>query len=86
MTLEEWSRGQVDPAERNVYIEAWSQPGALTGSLNYYRASPLYPPIGDDPGAKAVNLDPAFKQALVELEEALVSQGLLDREDLESST
>ena len=26
------------------YIEAWSQPGALTGSLNYYRASPLYPP------------------------------------------
>ena len=34
----------------------------------------------------AVNLYPAFKQALVELEEALVSQGLLDREDLESST
>ena len=26
------------------YIEAWSQPGALTGSLNYYRVSPLYPP------------------------------------------
>ena len=26
------------------YIEAWSQPGALTGGLNYYRASPLYPP------------------------------------------
>jgi pimeloyl-ACP methyl ester carboxylesterase len=29
---------------RLKYIEAWSQPGALTGSLNYYRASPLYPP------------------------------------------
>lgn len=59
MTLEGWGRGAVDPAERSVYVEAWSQPGALTGSLNYYRASPLYPPIGDDPGAKAIKLDPA---------------------------
>ena len=59
MTLEGWSRGRIDPAEKAVYIEAWSQPGALTGGLNYYRASPLYPPIGDDPGAKAVKLDPA---------------------------
>jgi len=46
-------------ADRAAYVEAWSQPGALTGSLNYYRASPLYPPIGDDPGARAVQLDPA---------------------------
>ena len=33
----------------------------------------------------AVGLYPAFKQALAELEEALVSQGLLDREDLEAT-
>jgi len=59
MTLEGWGRGAVDPAERSAYVEAWSQPGALTGSLNYYRASPLYPPTGDDPGAKALQLDPA---------------------------
>jgi pimeloyl-ACP methyl ester carboxylesterase len=59
MTLEGWGRGRVDPAERKVYIEAWSQQGALTGSLNYYRASPLYPPTGDDPGARALSLDPA---------------------------
>ena len=59
MTIEGWGRGAVDPAEKAAYIEAWSQPGALTGSLNYYRASPLYPPIGDDPGAKALQLDPA---------------------------
>lgn len=32
----------------------------------------------------AVGLYPAFKQALAELEEALISQGLLDREDLEA--
>lgn len=29
---------------RLKYIEAWSQPGALTGGLNYYRVSPLHPP------------------------------------------
>jgi pimeloyl-ACP methyl ester carboxylesterase len=59
MTLEGWGKGSIDAAEKAAYIEAWSQPGALTGSLNYYRASPLYPPIGDDPGAKALQLDPA---------------------------
>lgn len=41
------------------YREAWSQPGALTGALNLYRASPLYPPMADDPGAAALTLDPA---------------------------
>ncbi|MFI4982712.1 MAG: alpha/beta fold hydrolase, partial [Nevskiales bacterium] len=59
MTLNGWGRGSIDETEQGAYLEAWSQPGALTGSLNYYRASPLYPPIGDDPGAKAVALDPA---------------------------
>ena len=33
----------------------------------------------------AVGLYPAFKQALAKLEEALIQQGLLDPEDLESS-
>ena len=30
--------------ERAMYLHAWSQPGALTGGLNYYRATPLHPP------------------------------------------
>ena len=59
MTLEGWGKGGLDAAEQAAYLEAWSQPGALTGSLNYYRASPLYPPIGDDPGAQALQLNPA---------------------------
>ena len=37
---------------RQKYIEAWSQPGALTGGLNYYRASPLYPPVSPEDVAK----------------------------------
>lgn len=42
-----------------LYREAWSQPGALTCALNLYRASPLYPPTAEDPGAAALTLDPA---------------------------
>jgi pimeloyl-ACP methyl ester carboxylesterase len=48
-----------DGPTRAAYHEAWAQPGAITGGLNYYRASPLYPPIGDDPGAGRLNLEPA---------------------------
>lgn len=47
-----------DAATRAAYHAAWSQPGALAGGLAYYRASPLYPPIGDDPGAARLSLKP----------------------------
>jgi pimeloyl-ACP methyl ester carboxylesterase len=30
--------------DRAAYLQAWSQPGALTGGLNYYRATPVHPP------------------------------------------
>jgi pimeloyl-ACP methyl ester carboxylesterase len=45
MTLDAWaaSGGSATAADRHAYLAAWSRPGALTGSLNYYRASPLYP-------------------------------------------
>ncbi len=38
------SKWEMSAAKRQKYIAAWSKRGALTGSLNYYRASPLYPP------------------------------------------
>jgi len=41
---------------RAELVAAWSQPGALTGGLNYYRASPMYPATADDPGAKKLQL------------------------------
>ena len=37
-------RGYFDEADRQAYLDAWSQPGALTGGLNYYRAARLMPP------------------------------------------
>jgi pimeloyl-ACP methyl ester carboxylesterase len=47
----------LDEGARKALIEAWSQPGALTGGLNYYRASALYPPSAQDPGAKKLHLE-----------------------------
>jgi pimeloyl-ACP methyl ester carboxylesterase len=39
---------QGRPAEDvSRYVEAWSQPGALTGGLNYYRAMRIKPPALD---------------------------------------
>jgi pimeloyl-ACP methyl ester carboxylesterase len=42
------SQWEMTEEVRSKYIEAWSQPGALTGGLNYYRASPLYPPTSPE--------------------------------------
>lgn len=84
MTLDAWSAngGAASEQDRDAYIKAWSQPGALTGGLNYYRASPLHPP--ENPGDRLPpELDPtAFHvrvPALViwgELDEALLTGNL----------
>ena len=47
-------QGYISEADRKAYVEAWSQPGALTGGLNYYRAAGVGPggggPAGGGPG------------------------------------
>ena len=35
------NKNYFNERDRLAYLEAWSQPGALTGGLNYYRALPL---------------------------------------------
>jgi pimeloyl-ACP methyl ester carboxylesterase len=37
------------------YREVWAR--GLTGGVNYYRASPLFPPTPDEPGPAALQLD-----------------------------
>lgn len=37
-------RGYLTEADRDAYLAAWSQPGALSGGLNYYRAAGVGPP------------------------------------------
>jgi epoxide hydrolase 4 len=49
-------QGFFTEADRRAYLEAWSQPGAITGGLNYYRASEVGPQGGageEDPGLSA---------------------------------
>jgi len=41
--------GTVTDEDKAAYIAAWSQPGALTGGLNYYRASAIGPPKPGEP-------------------------------------
>jgi pimeloyl-ACP methyl ester carboxylesterase len=48
---------KLSDAWRAELVAAWSQPGALTGGLNYYRASPLYPPAPGDAGATKLKLE-----------------------------
>jgi pimeloyl-ACP methyl ester carboxylesterase len=51
----------LTPLKQEGYIEAWSAPGALTGMLNWYRATPLVVPKPGDPvdRTKVPKLDPA---------------------------
>ena len=36
--------GSFQESDKEAYLKAWSQPGALTGGLNYYRANQVGPP------------------------------------------
>lgn len=73
------SKWEMTEELRLKYVQAWSQPGALTGSLNYYRASPLYPPTSpkDENRIKSIlNLPPEMLEVKVP---TLVIWGELDR-------
>ena len=39
-------QGHISEADRKAYVEAWSQPVAVTGGLNYYRAAEVRPAPG----------------------------------------
>ena len=51
VSLDVWGSngGDASPATVDAYINAWSQPGALTAMLNWYRASPMHPPTAEEP-------------------------------------
>jgi epoxide hydrolase 4 len=39
--------GHLSPTDRAAFVQAWSQPGALTGMFNWYRAMRMDPPKPD---------------------------------------
>ena len=46
------SQWEFTEDDRKKYVAAWAQTGALTGGLNYYRVSPLYPPESEEERAR----------------------------------
>lgn len=54
-------QGHFTEADKQAYLDAWSQPGALTGGLNYYRASQVGPPAGEPAPASVAPIAPALK-------------------------
>ncbi len=50
-------KGYFTEEDRAAYLEAWSQPGALTGGLNYYRAARVGPPSSASEPAFALPRD-----------------------------
>jgi epoxide hydrolase 4 len=55
--------GVFTEADKQDYITAWSQPGALTGMLNYYRAANMGPPM--KPGETARSFETGIKDPIV---------------------
>jgi epoxide hydrolase 4 len=56
-------RGHFTPDDQQGYITAWSQPGAVTGALNYYRAANMGPPM--KPGETARSFETGIKDPMV---------------------
>jgi pimeloyl-ACP methyl ester carboxylesterase len=57
-------QGYFTEDDRAAYLAAWSQPGALTGGLNYYRAAALGPDTGAQGLAAAAGADPGGALAI----------------------
>jgi pimeloyl-ACP methyl ester carboxylesterase len=75
-------RGHFTEADAKAYMEAWSQPGALTGSLNYYRAANMGPPT--KPGETARSFETGVADPIVRVP-TLVIWGELDTHLLTSN-
>lgn len=76
-------KGHFTENDRQAYLTAWSRPGALTGSLNWYRAAGIGPPTNTD--AKAHSFEPSAGPSKVnvptlviwgEKDQALVKENL----------
>jgi pimeloyl-ACP methyl ester carboxylesterase len=61
--------------DRAAYIDEWSQPGAISGMLNWYRASPMQVPAMDAPIATTPFLERPFPKLKIPV---LVVWGMKD--------
>ncbi len=66
----------VGPEDRALYIDEWSQPGALTAMFNWYRASPMAVPAMDEYPPRSSFLDAPFPKLSMPV---LIVWGLEDK-------
>lgn len=66
----------VGPESRALYIDEWSQPGALTAMFNWYRASPMAVPAMDEQPPRPPFLDAPFPKLVMPV---LIVWGLEDK-------
>ena len=60
---DERTQAHFTGADKQAYLAAWAQPGALTGMLNYYRAANMGPPTR--PGETARSFETGIKDPIV---------------------
>jgi pimeloyl-ACP methyl ester carboxylesterase len=64
------------PENKPAYVKAWSQPGALTGGLNYYRANRLSTSLADGANASSFAVNVPTLVIWGEKDPAMVPQNL----------
>ncbi|WP_293880007.1 alpha/beta hydrolase [Sphingomonas sp.] len=67
---------QAGPAERAAYLDEWSQPGAIVGMLNWYRAAQIIVPAMDEHPERPAYLSAQFPILYVP---TLVIWGMADK-------
>ena len=67
---------RIGGAEKAIYLEQWSQPGAMTAMLNWYRASSVVVPGDGEAVARPAWIDAPFPPIA---QPTLVIWGMLDR-------
>lgn len=66
----------VTPEEKAIYLDQWSQPGALTAMLNWYRATQIVVPAVDEDLPRPAWIDGPFP---LQPQPTLVIWGMRDR-------
>lgn len=60
-------KGFFTEEDKQAYLTAWSQPGALTGGLNYYRAAEVGPPTSEDDKSRLTAFSANFPDPIIQV-------------------
>lgn len=60
-------KGFFTEEDKQAYLAAWSQPGALTGGLNYYRAAEVGPPTNEEDKSRLTAFSANFPDPIIQV-------------------